>query len=66
MLTDAGLLLYQCRKIRGLTQAELARRAGISKATLCNYECGRYEPRWMLVVWCLEAMGFELELKEKK
>jgi len=66
MLTDAGMLLYRCRKIRGITQRELATRTGVSKATLSNYENGRFEPKWAYMMWCLDAMGFELELKEKK
>ncbi|PKQ03341.1 MAG: XRE family transcriptional regulator [Alphaproteobacteria bacterium HGW-Alphaproteobacteria-12] len=41
-LTPADCRAARAR--RGLTQAELARRAGISRATLVNFEKGRGEP----------------------
>ena len=48
MQTDSNNLTpADCRAARarlGLTQAELARRAGISRATLVNFEKGRGEP----------------------
>lgn len=47
METGQTLTPADCRAARarlGLTQAELARRAGISRATLVNFEKGRGEP----------------------
>jgi len=32
---------------------------------LCDYEQGLREPKFITVVWCLEACGFGLELKKR-
>lgn len=37
--------LRHLRGYRGLTQAELARRAGVSKSDISGYEAGKREPR---------------------
>ena len=39
-----GQLLRRLRQERGLTQRELARRLGLSQATICSYEAGRKHP----------------------
>jgi len=65
-MLSGGELIYRCRKFRGLSQRQLAKKAGISYQMICFYERGRFEPKFEAVQWCLEAMGFELELKEKK
>ena len=39
-----GQLLRRLRRERGLTQRELARRLGLSQATICSYEAGRKHP----------------------
>lgn len=66
MNLTAGELIKHCRKFRGMTQQELADKAGISKDIVCRYERGKYEPKYQCVLWCLEACGFELEIKELK
>jgi transcriptional regulator with XRE-family HTH domain len=43
-MTDAAELLERVRVSSGLTQEELARRAGTSRPTLSAYEHGRKSP----------------------
>lgn len=64
MSLDGGDLIRICRKHAGLTQRELARRVGITAASLWRYETGKDMPRWDKVVWCLNACGFTFEIKE--
>jgi transcriptional regulator with XRE-family HTH domain len=45
MEPGVGSLLRELRKTRGLGQAEVARRAAISRATLNNWETGKRQPR---------------------
>lgn len=42
--------LRELRAKAGLTQAELARRAGVSQPRVAEYEGGRYAPTWEAVV----------------
>ena len=39
----------QLREESGLTQEELARRLGVSKGTVGNYESGARTPRWSTI-----------------
>ena len=41
--------LRELRERAGLTQKDLADRAGVSKATVADLEQGRYEPSWPMV-----------------
>ncbi|MGN0337077.1 MAG: helix-turn-helix domain-containing protein, partial [Lachnospiraceae bacterium] len=34
----------QCRKLQGMTQAELAKRAGIPRSNITRFESGNYNP----------------------
>lgn len=61
-MMSGGELIRQCRKFRGYTQRQLADKAGVSKATISNAECGKNEPTFFTVTCCLNAMGFSLEL----
>lgn len=54
-------LVERARRAAGLSQAELARRAGTSRPTLSAYEHGRKSPTLATVVRLLAAAGFELE-----
>jgi len=49
-----GDRLRKAREAAGLKQAELARKIGISRASIVNYEAGRYVPsRPVLLSWAL-------------
>ena len=58
---DAGILLA-ARIEAGLSQRELAARAGTSGATIAAYERGTKEPRLSTLLRLLSAAGMRLEL----
>jgi transcriptional regulator with XRE-family HTH domain len=58
----APALLCQARQKAGLTQAELARRARVSRSVLSVYESGRREPGSEALARILAAAGFRLGL----
>jgi transcriptional regulator with XRE-family HTH domain len=55
-----GELLEQARVSAGLTQEELARRAGTSRTTLSAYEHGRKSPTAATLARLLSGAGWEL------
>lgn len=42
--TEIGDMIQKYRKLKGMTQEELAKVIGVSRATLANYERGNREP----------------------
>lgn len=58
----AGKVLVRARRAAGLTQRELARRAGTSGATVAAYERGRKEPRLSTLQRLIDAAGGRLAL----
>lgn len=56
-------LLARVRRAAGLSQDELARRAGTSRPTLSAYEHGRKSPSLDTVQRLLEAAGYELDVR---
>jgi transcriptional regulator with XRE-family HTH domain len=56
----AAPLLRQARRSTGLTQRELALRAGVPQATVGRIEAGRVEPRFDTLDGLLRATGQEL------
>ena len=59
-MTDAAELLERVRVSSGLTQEELARRAGTSRPTLSAYEHGRKSPTVATFARLLSRAGWEL------
>jgi transcriptional regulator with XRE-family HTH domain len=57
---EPGELLEQARVSAGLTQEELARRAGTSRTTLSAYEHGRKSPTAATLARLLSGAGWEL------
>jgi transcriptional regulator with XRE-family HTH domain len=55
-------LISTVRRRRGLTQAELARRAGTSQPVVSAYERGRRDPTFSTLRKLVEAGGERLEL----
>jgi transcriptional regulator with XRE-family HTH domain len=55
-------VLSRARKRAGLTQAELARRAGTSQPVISAYEHGRRDPSIETLRRLVRAAGAELEL----
>ena len=61
-LLTAGALLRQARRRAGLTQVELAVRAGVTQSVISAYESGQRQPSIPALARLIEAAGFELTL----
>jgi len=57
---DPALLVREARSRAGLTQRELAARAGTSQSVVARVEAGRTRPGSATLRRLLEAAGFEL------
>ena len=53
----------QCRKMQGITQAELARRAGLPRSNITRFESGNYNPSLELLVRIAAALGMSLQMQ---
>ena len=62
MAGESARLLLEARKRAGVTQAALARKAGIPASVLNAYERGTRQPGADALVAVLRAAGFELRL----
>ena len=63
-MADDGLLA-RVRRAAGLSQAELARRAGTSRPTVSAYEHGRKSPSLDTLMRLLAAAGYELDVRPR-
>lgn len=56
------------RKLKGLTQAEVAKRAGIARTNISRFESGEYNPTLEMLVKLAAAMDLDVlvTLKPKK
>lgn len=61
-MPPAGLLLRQARQRAGLSQVELARRAGVAQSVISAYECGTRQPALPTLTRLVAAAGFELDM----
>jgi transcriptional regulator with XRE-family HTH domain len=59
---DPAALLRTVRRRRGLTQAELALRAGVSQPVISAYERGRRDPTYSTLRKLVAASGEQLVL----
>ncbi|MYF23219.1 MAG: helix-turn-helix domain-containing protein [Chloroflexi bacterium] len=60
---DAIAALFRARKLRNLTQHELAQRAGLSQGVVSRLESGGHSPRLETLERIARAMDFRLDLK---
>ena len=60
-MSMAGRMVRHARRRAGLTQRQLAARAGIPQETIARIEKGRTDPRVSTLDRLLEAAGFGLE-----
>jgi transcriptional regulator with XRE-family HTH domain len=60
---DVGYKLYELRRSRGLTQAELGRRVGVSEAAIRAYETGKRRPKRVYLERIAEAPGIRYEAR---
>lgn len=56
----AGALLRQARKRAGLSQVELATRAGVTQSVISAYESGHRQPSIPALAALVDAAGYEL------
>lgn len=59
-----GRAIGAIRRQQGITQADLARRAGISRASLILIESGRQDPRTETAAALLSCLGRRLTIVE--
>jgi transcriptional regulator with XRE-family HTH domain len=59
---DAAILLQEARRAAGLTQRELARRAGVAQPAISRIERGRLSPRVGTLDRLLRVCGKGIEL----
>lgn len=57
---NTGVLIREARRRAGLTQRQLAQRAGTSHSTLAAYETGSKSPNVTTLDRLVRAAGFEL------
>lgn len=57
--TVPGVKLADCRRLRYLTQAQLAVKAGVSPATVSSIERGLHPPRMGVMRRLADALGVE-------
>ena len=53
----------QCRKMQGLTRAELAKKAGIPRSNITRFGSGNYNPSLELLVRIAAALGMTLQMQ---
>lgn len=53
----------RCRKLQGITQAELAKRAGVPRSNITRFESGNYNPSLELLVRIAAALGMSLKMQ---
>lgn len=59
----AGRLLREARQKAGLTQVQLAERAGVTQSVISAYESGRRQPGLPMLVDLVRATGLDLVLE---
>jgi transcriptional regulator with XRE-family HTH domain len=59
----AGALLLDARRRSGLTQTELAKRAGVVRPLISQYETGKKDPSVSMLARLLQACGMELRMQ---
>ncbi len=63
---SAGALLRQARKQAGLSQVDLAGRAGVTQSVISAYESGQRQPSLPALARLIDAAGFELTLGARR
>lgn len=65
-MSDAATYVNQARRAAGLSQRELARKAGLPQSAIARIERGQQVPRYDTLLRLLDACGFELRLGPKR
>jgi uncharacterized protein len=59
-------VLREARRRAGLTQTELAARAGVTQSVISAYEAGHRQPALSTLAALVEAAGYELDLRLRR
>lgn len=59
--TDIGRQMVKHRKLRGMSQAELARMSGVAREDICRYEAGQKDPSLRNTLKIAKALGVTLD-----
>jgi uncharacterized protein len=62
----AGALIRRARKRDGLSQAELAAKAGVTQSVISAYESGHRQPSVAALAALTDAAGYDLELSLRR
>jgi uncharacterized protein len=65
-MTSAGSLLRDTRRRAGLSQVELAQRAGVTQSVVSAYESGARQPSLPMLGRLVAATGFDLDLRVRR
>lgn len=63
---DSAVIISSVRRKAGLSQEELARRAGTSQPAVARYESGKSSPSTSTLLRLLRAAGYDLEVQIRK
>ena len=66
MTIGIGDIVYNRRRELGMTQRELAEKAGIDSVTVSTLECGKFAPRYDTLMLVLGALGLKMEIVEEE
>jgi predicted nucleotidyltransferase len=66
MPSSPGALLREARTQAGLSQAELAARAGVAQSVVSIYESGRRQPALPTLAALVDATGFDLDVRLRR
>src|SRR2546427_12537560 len=64
--TAAGALIREARQRAGLSQTDLAARAGVTQSVISAYESGHRQPAIPTLMALIEATGHELVLNLRR
>ena len=64
-IRDIAVAARGRRQELGLSQAELARRAGVSRKWISEFEMGKPTAELVLVLRVLNELGFQLDLRDQ-
>jgi uncharacterized protein len=65
-IAQAGALLRRARRGAGLSQAELAARAGVTQSVISAYESGQRQPAVPTLATLIDAAGYDLVLRLRR
>lgn len=66
IIRDVGKALRQARREAGLTQVELAERAGVHWNAIQKWEKGYSNPRLTLYIAAMNACGYTVTIEKKE